>query len=130
MNIATAQIGKPALKQVSLSEKYLSGEGTVLLNGSQALARLMLEQSRADKRHGLNTAGFVSGYRGSPLGGVDQTFWAAASHLEKAAIRFEPGLNEDIAATAVWGTQQAELLGGGQYDGVFAMWYGKNPGVD
>ncbi len=130
MNIATAQIGKSRLKQVLLTDKYLSGEGTILLNGSQALARLMLEQSRADKRHGLNTAGFVSGYRGSPLGGVDQNFWAAASHLEKAAIRFEPGLNEDIAATAVWGTQQGELLGGGQYDGVFAMWYGKNPGVD
>ncbi|MCP4185575.1 MAG: indolepyruvate ferredoxin oxidoreductase family protein [Hyphomicrobiales bacterium] len=126
----TALDDTSAPRRVSLLEKYLSSDVTVLLSGTQALVRLMLEQSRADKRAGLNTAGFVSGYRGSPLGGVDQAFWAAADHLDPLAIRFEPGLNEDLAATAVWGTQQSQLLGGGPYDGVFALWYGKNPGVD
>lgn len=130
MAAKNAEVGLSTLRPVSLDDKYLSIDGNILINGSQALVRLMLEQSRADQRAGLNTAGFVSGYRGSPLGGVDQTFWRAATHLDQANIRFEPGLNEDLAATAVWGTQQTELLGGGPYDGVFGLWYGKNPGVD
>ncbi len=120
----------PAQKPVSLEDKYTASDGTILLNGSQALVRLMMEQSGADQRIGLNTAGFVSGYRGSPLGGVDQAFWSAAHHLKPLNILFEPGLNEDLAATSVWGSQQTELLGGGPYDGVFGLWYGKNPGVD
>ncbi len=120
----------PVQKSVSLDDKYTARDGTILLNGSQVLVRLMIEQSRADQQVGLNTAGFISGYRGSPLGSVDQAFWTSAGHLKPLNIRFEPGLNEDLAATSVWGTQQTELLGGGPYDGVFGLWYGKSPGVD
>ncbi len=91
---------------------------------------MLLMQRERDRRAGLNTAGFISGYRGSPLGGLDQNFARMRKLFEKANIRFEPGLNEDLAATAVWGSQQAEMRGEGKYDGVFSMWYGKGPGVD
>src|ERR1700694_4721616 len=119
-----------ALQQVSLDDKLALGHGRIFVTGFQALVRLCLMQKERDRRAGLNTAGFVTGYRGSPLGGLDQQFVRARRHLEAADIRFQPGLNEDLAATAVWGSQQAELRGEGKFDGVFSMWYGKGPGVD
>ena len=90
----------------------------------------MLTQRRMDKERGLNTAGFVSGYRGSPLGGVDMAMWKAQKALDANQISFLPGINEDLAATAVMGTQQAGMRADRKVDGVFAMWYGKGPGVD
>ncbi|HEU0258027.1 MAG TPA: indolepyruvate ferredoxin oxidoreductase family protein [Burkholderiales bacterium] len=114
----------------SLEDKYTLANGTVFLTGMQALARLMMLQRERDLGAGLNTAGFISGYRGSPLGGFDQTLARARAHLEKSHVRFQPGLNEDLAATAIWGTQQLNLFPGANYDGVFSMWYGKGPGVD
>ena len=102
----------------------------MFLSGTQAIVRLALMQKERDRRAGLNTAGFISGYRGSPLGGLDQQFWRAEKQLKANDIVFQPGLNEDLAATAVWGSQQAEIRGEGRYDGVFGIWYGKGPGVD
>ena len=119
-----------ALRDVKLDDKYDLGQRRVFVTGFQALVRLCLMQKELDRRNGLNTAGFVSGYRGSPLGGLDNQFLRAAPFLDKSNIRFQGGINEDLAATAVWGSQQAELRGEGKYDGVFAMWYGKGPGVD
>ncbi|HET9041936.1 MAG TPA: indolepyruvate ferredoxin oxidoreductase family protein [Burkholderiales bacterium] len=124
------QQGVGALRAVALEDRYVLERGTVFLSGIQALVRLPLEQRRRDARAGLNTAGFVSGYRGSPLGGYDLALWQAKRALDAAQVRFEPGLNEELAATAVWGTQQTEVFGGGRYDGVFGIWYAKNPGVD
>ena len=118
------------LKTVSLNDKYDLGKTLVFLSGIQVLVRLMLMQKARDEAAGLNTAGYVSGYRGSPLGGLDQQFTRAKKILEPRHIVFLPGLNEDLAATALWGTQQAEMRGDGAYDGVFGMWYGKGPGVD
>jgi len=119
------------LRQIArLDEWYQFEPKTVFITGLQALVRLLLAQSHRDRLAGLNTAGFVSGYRGSPLGGFDRELWRAAQHLEAAQIRFQPGLNEDLAATSIWGTQQTNLFAGARYDGVFAMWYGKGPGVD
>ena len=118
------------LRAVSLSDKYLLDTGQVYLTGIQALVRLPMIQSRRDRADGLNTAGYVSGYRGSPLGGLDQQLVAAKSHLEAHDVVFQPAVNEDLAATAIGGTQQSGLSGDGRYDGVFAMWYGKGPGVD
>ncbi|WP_370736420.1 indolepyruvate ferredoxin oxidoreductase family protein [Jannaschia rubra] len=115
---------------VSLSDRFDLAKQDVLLNGTQALVRLMLMQKERDRRAGLNTAGFCTGYRGSPLGGVDLNMAKARKVLEANDIQFRPGLNEDLAATSVWGTQQAELRGEGTHDGVFALWYGKGPGVD
>jgi indolepyruvate ferredoxin oxidoreductase len=117
-------------RDISLHDKYDLGQERVLLNGTQALVRLMLMQRARDVAAGLNTAGYVTGYRGSPLGAVDQQMEKARRDLEAAHVRFHPGLNEDLAATALWGTQQAELRGEGKYDGVFGLWYGKGPGVD
>ena len=114
----------------NLDDKYSRPDGRLFLSGSQALVRLLLEQSRRDQLAGLNTGGFVSGYRGSPLGGVDMALWGAGEHLAQANIKFEPGLNEDLAATAVWGSQQTDIFGPARVDGVFGMWYGKNPGLD
>ena len=119
-----------ALLDVSLDDKYSARSGRVYLTGVQALVRLLLDQRRRDEASGLNTAGFVSGYRGSPLGGLDQNLWRADSVLREQRIHFQPGINEDLAATAVWGTQQVNLFQGARFDGVFAMWYGKGPGVD
>ena len=118
------------LQDVSLSDRFDLQKSPVLLNGTQALVRLMLMQRARDEAAGLNTAGYVTGYRGSPLGGVDLQMGRAEKKLEASHVRFEPGLNEDLAATALWGTQQAELRGEGKYDGVFGLWYGKGPGVD
>ncbi len=115
---------------VSLHDKYDLEKDIVLMNGTQALVRLMLMQKARDRAAGLNTAGYVTGYRGSPLGAVDMTMAKAKKDLTAADVRFEPGLNEDLAATALWGSQQAELRGEGKYDGVFGLWYGKGPGVD
>ncbi|NMG76188.1 indolepyruvate ferredoxin oxidoreductase family protein [Aromatoleum diolicum] len=115
---------------VSLEDKYTLTSGRVYLTGYQALVRLLMIQKERDAAAGLNTAGFVSGYRGSPLGGLDQTLWKAKKHLASHDIVFQPGVNEDLAATAVWGSQQVNLSPHAKYDGVFAMWYGKGPGVD
>ena len=119
-----------ALAQVKLDDKYNLDEGRVLLTGAQALVRLPLVQRRRDLAAGLNTAGFISGYRGSPLGGYDQQLWAARKHLQDHHIVFKAGVNEDLAATSVWGTQQSGFFGDAKYDGVFSIWYGKGPGVD
>ncbi len=119
-----------SIREVTLGDKFDLDCGAVLMNGTQALVRLVLMQAARDRMSGLNTAGYVSGYRGSPLGAVDQQMAAAGTMLTAAGVKFQPGLNEDLAATAIWGTQQAELRGEGRHDGVFALWYGKGPGVD
>ena len=118
------------LRPVRLDDKYDLNQSHVLVTGYQALIRACLMQKERDRRAGLNTAGYVTGYRGSPLGGLDQQFIRAARQLAAADIKFQAGLNEDLAATALWGTQQAELRGEGKFEGVFGMWYGKGPGVD
>jgi len=115
---------------VSLNDRLDLTKSPVLLNGTQALVRLMLMQKAQDAAAGLHTAGYVTGYRGSPLGAVDMQMARAQKQLEASDITFQPGLNEDLAATAVWGTQQAELRGQGRFEGVFSLWYGKGPGVD
>ncbi|MEJ1160232.1 indolepyruvate ferredoxin oxidoreductase family protein [Prosthecomicrobium sp. N25] len=115
---------------VSLDDKYDLGVDTVFVSGTQALVRLALLQKERDRRAGLNTAGYVTGYRGSPLGGLDQQFQKAAAVLAPADVVFQPAINEDLAATALWGTQQLEVRGQGRFDGVFGIWYGKGPGVD
>ncbi|SLN35358.1 indolepyruvate ferredoxin oxidoreductase family protein [Oceanibacterium hippocampi] len=119
-----------APQTVSLDDKYLLPRGVVYLTGTQALVRLPLLQRQIDLANGLNTAGFISGYRGSPLGGYDQELWRARPHLKENHVVFQPGLNEDLAATAVWGSQQVNLYKDATYDGVFGIWYGKGPGVD
>ena len=115
---------------IGLDDKYTATGGTIFLSGIQALVRLPLMQRVRDQAAGLNTAGFISGYRGSPLGGLDENLWKAQPHLAAHHVQFVPGVNEDLAATAVWGSQQVDLIGEAKYDGVFAMWYGKGPGVD
>ncbi len=119
-----------SLKPVTLGDKYDLTKERIFISGSQAIVRLALMQKERDRRAGLNTAGYVTGYRGSPLGGIDQQFWRAKKLVEANDIRFQPGLNEDLAATALWGAQQAEMRGEGRFDGVFGIWYGKGPGVD
>ncbi|HMM65542.1 MAG TPA: indolepyruvate ferredoxin oxidoreductase family protein [Dokdonella sp.] len=114
----------------TLDHKYTRREGRIYLSGVQALVRLPLMQQMRDRAAGINAAGFISGYRGSPLGGFDLELWKAKKHLKSSNIEFIPGLNEDLGATMVWGTQQANLFEGAKYDGVFSMWYGKGPGVD
>jgi indolepyruvate ferredoxin oxidoreductase len=128
--MAADGVGPASLRKVDLDDRWKLSETRIFTSGIQALVRLCLMQKERDRRAGLNTAGYVSGYRGSPLGGLDQTFMRAKKQLAAADVLFQPGLNEDLAATAVWGTQQAELRGEGKFDGVFAMWYGKGPGVD
>jgi indolepyruvate ferredoxin oxidoreductase len=118
------------LRPVSLDDKYDLNQSHIFVTGYQALIRACLMQKERDRRAGLNTAGYVTGYRGSPLGGLDQQFIRASRQLAAADIKFQPGINEELAATALWGTQQAELRGEGKFDGVFGMWYGKGPGVD
>ena len=119
-----------ALADVTLEDKYTLEAGRVFLTGTQAVVRLPLMQRQRDLAAGLNTACFVSGYRGSPLGNVDREMWRAAKHLKAHHVHFQPGVNEDLAATAIWGSQQLHMFGGAKYDGVFALWYGKGPGVD
>ena len=118
------------LRTVTLDDKYTLEQGRVFISGVQALVRLPLMQRQRDRAAGLNTAGFISGYRGSPIGGYDASLWQASQHLKDHDIIFRPGVNEDQAATAVWGTQQLDFLPGKKVDGVFAIWYGKGPGVD
>ena len=119
-----------ALATVTLDDKYALDAGRVYLTGTQALVRLPMMQRQRDLAAGKNTACFISGYRGSPLGGLDQTLWQARRFVEKNHIVFNPGVNEDLGATSIWGTQQVGLFPGAKYDGVYALWYGKGPGVD
>ncbi len=119
-----------AIAEVKLDDRWTLKSGRTYMNGSHALLRLMMLQRQIDEMNGLNTAGFLSGYRGSPLGAIDQNAWKAKKHLEASHIKFVPGVNEELAATAVWGTQQGSLYPDTKYDGVFGMWYGKGPGVD
>ena len=131
-NTASAPLNATSdrLTSVTLDDKYSATSGAIFLSGIQALVRLPMMQRERDVAAGLNTAGFISGYRGSPLGGLDENLWKAKKHLEAHHVQFVPGVNEDLAATAVWGSQTVDLIGPAKYDGVFAMWYGKGPGVD
>jgi len=122
--------GNPPLMDVALSDKFEKSEGRIFVSGTQALARLALIQRQLDQHKGLNTRGFISGYRGSPLGMLDNTLWREKKRMAEAGVVFQPGVNEDLAATAVWGTQQLEFFPDPLVDGVYAMWYGKAPGVD
>ena len=115
---------------ITLNDKYTLDHGRAFITGTQALIRLPMLQRERDLRAGLNTAGFITGYRGSPLGSVDQTAAKAKKYLDAHHVKFAPGVNEDLAATSIWGTQQVNLFPHAQYDGVFGMWYGKGPGVD
>jgi indolepyruvate ferredoxin oxidoreductase len=119
-----------SFNHVTLDDKYDLTKSRVFVTGYQALVRMTLMQKELDRRAGLNTAGYVTGYRGSPLGGLDYQFQRVAALLQKNDVVFQAGVNEDLAATALWGSQQAELRGEGKYDGVFGIWYGKGPGVD
>ncbi|MGM9490971.1 indolepyruvate ferredoxin oxidoreductase family protein [Ideonella sp. YS5] len=131
MNAPLSESIRKALESVSLDDKYALPTGRAFMSGVQALVRLPMLQRTRDARVGLNTAGFISGYRGSPLGGYDQALWGAKKHLAANHIVFQPGVNEELGATAVWGTQQLDLFKEkAKYDGVFGIWYGKGPGVD
>ena len=125
-----APVDPAVLGSISLDDKYTLERGRVFLTGTQALIRLMMLQRQRDVAAGLNTAGYITGYRGSPLGALDQTLYRAKKHIEKHHVVFQPGVNEDLAATAIWGTQQVNMFRGARYDGVYGMWYGKGPGVD
>ncbi|WP_245515011.1 indolepyruvate ferredoxin oxidoreductase family protein [Jiella endophytica] len=118
------------IRRVALGDRFDLSVEDVLLSGPQAVVRLMLMQAARDRAAGLSTAGYVTGYRGSPLGGIDQQFIRAGRELSACRVVFEPAINEDLAATALWGAQQAEIRGEGRYDGVFGLWYAKGPGVD
>ncbi len=118
------------LLAASLDDRYELSEGWAFLSGTQALVRLAMQQRQRDAAAGLNTAGFISGYRGSPLGRYDMELWRNADRLRQQHIHFQPGVNEDLAATAVWGSQYVGTFKGARYDGVFGIWYGKTPGVD
>ncbi|KAG0961041.1 hypothetical protein G6F31_010051 [Rhizopus arrhizus] len=132
---STAQLTSPSSadlidRDYTLDHKYTRNEGRIYLSGVQALVRLPLMQRLRDAAEGIDSAGFVSGYRGSPLGGFDLELWRARKHLNAARVKFTHGLNEDLGATMVWGTQQTNLFPGANVQGVFGMWYGKGPGVD
>ena len=130
--------GRPARKvpapmglhDVTLDDKYDLSKKRSLMSGVQAMVRLTMMQHERDRQAGHNTAGYVTGYRGSPLGGLDQAMWRADDHLRRHNVHCRPAINEDLGATAVWGTQQVNLFEGARYDGVYAMWYGKGPGLD
>ena len=131
MNAPLPEAVRRALEDVTIDDKYELESGRAFMSGVQALVRLPMLQVRRDARAGVKTAGFVSGYRGSPLGGYDQALWSAKKHLAAQNIVFQPGVNEELAATAVWGTQQLDIYPQSKkYDGVFGIWYGKGPGVD
>lgn len=130
MNSPLTPAAGAALRAVTLDDKYTVDRGRIYLSGVQMLARLPMLQKQRDREAGLDTGGYVSGYRGSPLGGLDLALWKARKHLDSHDVVFQPGLNEDLAATAVWGTQQVNLYDSATRDGVFGMWYGKGPGVD
>ena len=120
----------PSLDSYQLADRYARETGRVFLTGTQAIVRIVLDQATRDKAAGLDTAGFVSGYRGSPLGGVDLELWRVKEQLKAHRIEFLPAVNEDLAATAVLGSQQVETNPDRQVQGVFGLWYGKGPGVD
>jgi indolepyruvate ferredoxin oxidoreductase len=131
MNAPLPEHIRKALETVTLDDKYALDHGRAFMSGVQALVRLPMLQRQRDAIAGLNTAGFISGYRGSPLGGYDQALWSAKKHLAAHNIVFQPGVNEELGATAVWGTQQLDLYPQSKkFDGVFGIWYGKGPGVD
>ncbi|MDH5540189.1 MAG: indolepyruvate ferredoxin oxidoreductase family protein, partial [Rhizobacter sp.] len=131
MNAPLPEAIRKALESVTLDDKYSLPSGRAFMSGVQALVRLPMLQRQRDAAAGLNTAGFISGYRGSPLGGYDQALAAAKKHLAANHIVFQPGVNEELGATAVWGTQQLDIYPQSKkYDGVFGIWYGKGPGVD
>ncbi|MBT3792330.1 MAG: indolepyruvate ferredoxin oxidoreductase family protein [Rhodospirillales bacterium] len=121
---------KTTLDDIQLEDRFERDSERLLLTGDQVLARILLTQSWLDHDRGLKTGGFVSGYRGSPLGGLDRELTAAAMAFKAANIVFQPGVNEELAATAIWGSQQIGLSPGARFDGVFGLWYGKGPGVD
>ena len=132
MNAPLPEHIRKALETVTLDDKYTLDYGSAFMSGVQALVKLPMLQQLRDKLHGKNTAGFISGYRGSPLGGYDQALWKAEKFLKAQNIVFQPGVNEELAATALWGTQQLGFAppGSNKFDGVFGIWYGKGPGVD
>ena len=132
MNAPLPEHIRKALETVTLDDKYSLDYGHAFMSGVQALVKLPMLQQLRDKLQGKNTAGFISGYRGSPLGGYDQALWKAAKYLKERNIVFQPGVNEELAATAIWGTQQLGFAppGTNKFDGVFGIWYGKGPGVD
>ena len=114
----------------TLDDKYLQREGRVFISSNQALVRLPLDQARRDRAAGLKTAGYISGYRGSPLGVYDSALWAAQKLLDQHNILFRPGLNEELAASAIRGTQELNWFGNSEFEGIFGLWYGKGIGVD
>lgn len=132
MNAPMPEHIRRALQEVSLDDKYALDTGRAFMSGVQALVKLPMLQRARDAQRGYNTAGFISGYRGSPLGSYDQSLHKAKAHLARNNIVFQPGVNEDLAATALWGTQQLGFAPKGtqRFDGVFGIWYGKGPGVD
>lgn len=132
MNAPLPEHIRKALETVTLDDKYALEHGRAFMSGIQALVKLPMLQRQRDALAGKNTAGFVSGYRGSPLGGYDQALQKAAKYLKSQNIVFQPGVNEELAATALWGTQQLGFAppGSNKFDGVFGIWYGKGPGVD
>ena len=131
MNAPLPESIRTALDNVTLDDKYSLEHGRAFMSGTQALVRLPMLQKKRDALNGLNTGGFISGYRGSPLGGYDQALWQAKKHLAAQNVVFQPGVNEELAATAVWGSQQLDLYPQSKkFDGVFGIWYGKGPGVD
>ena len=132
MNAPLPEHIRIALETVQLDDKYRLDHGRAFMSGVQALVKLPMLQRQRDALQGKNTAGFISGYRGSPLGTYDQALWSAKSFLQSQQIVFQPGVNEELAATALWGTQQLGFAppGSNKFDGVFGIWYGKGPGVD
>ena len=128
--LSSSSSAASSFDSISLDDKYLLEHGRAYMTGTHALVRLPMLQRQRDLLNGLNTAGFISGYRGSPLGAYDQALWKAKKFLKENHIHFTPGVNEELAATAVWGSQQVGLFAGAKYDGVFGIWYGKGPGVD
>ena len=123
-------MGNVLSQQFSLRDRYLKNSGVVFISGIQALVRMSMEQHFWDAANGMTTGGFISGYRGSPLGGLDRELWNEQQRLNELNIQFQPGINEELAATAVWGTQQVGLFPGAKVEGVFGLWYGKAPGLD
>ena len=131
MNAPLPEHIRKALESATLDDKYTLDRGRAFMSGVQALVRLPMLQRQRDQIAGLHTAGFISGYRGSPLGGYDQALWGARKYLQAQNIVFQPGVNEELGATAVWGSQQLDLYPQSKkFDGVFGLWYGKGPGVD
>src|SRR3954469_14140385 len=131
MNAPLPDSIRKALETVSLDDKYALDTGRAFMSGVQALVRLPMLQRTRDALAGLNTVGFISGYRGAPLRGYDEALWSSKKPLAAHSVVFQPGVNEELGATAVWGTQQLALYPRtNRFDGVFGIWYGKGPGVD